>query len=78
VLALLMEVIYAVHRCYGLRWHQVSGKSVQPFKQYYSFFPLRNLGGCNVGITDGIRCHVHTEFHIDRFRHSKVARRGYT
>jgi hypothetical protein len=42
-----------------LRWPQVAGYTyqlsrilVEPFKQYYVRFCLRNYRGCNVGITD--------------------------
>jgi hypothetical protein len=38
-------------------------------------FCLRNVRGCNGGITDGLGCHdIHAKFHKDWFRHSKVVR----
>lgn len=36
-------------------------------------FCLRNLRTCNVGITDGVRCHViHAKFHKGWFRNSRL------
>jgi hypothetical protein len=49
---------------------------------------LRNLRGCNFSIIGGfyylhlwdeLRCHdIHTKFHNDWFRHSKINKGGYT
>jgi hypothetical protein len=82
MLALLIEGIYEARRLDGFT---KIGTGVQAILRCC----LRNLRGCNVGITDGrdlwimplrwaqVPWYIRTKFHKDWFRHSKVVRGVY-